>query len=370
MTPAVLTELTAAGVSLWLDDLDRSRFTDGERGLDHLMRTRAIRGVTTNPTIFDRAVGSGREAYAEQLRALSAAGSDVDSAITTITTDDVRRACDLMRPAWETTGGLDGRVSIEVDPRLAHETSATIEQAVELWRIVDRPNAMIKIPATLAGLPAITHVLALGISVNVTLIFSVERYTQVLQAHSDGIRAAADSGIDTSGIESVASFFVSRVDTAIDAQLDALPDPRAQKLRGEAAIANARLAWAAYLQHTASDPWRQLAAGGARPQRPLWASTGVKDPAYDPTRYVIELAAPGCVNTLPEGTLHAVAEQGHFRGDTMSGVATQAQSIIDQLADLGIDIEAVCADLEKAGVSSFIDSWQTLRQTVSSAMQA
>jgi transaldolase len=370
MTPAVLTELTAAGVSLWLDDLDRSRFTDGERGLDHLMRTRAIRGVTTNPTIFDRAVSSGGEAYADQLRELSAAGSDVDFAITTITTDDVRRACDLMRPVWETTGGLDGRVSIEVDPRLAHDTSGTIDQAVELWRIVDRPNAMIKIPATLAGLPAITQVLGQGISVNVTLIFSVERYSQVMQAHADGIRAAAAAGKDVSTIESVASFFVSRVDTAIDAQLDAMSDPRAKQLRGEAAIANARLAWAAYIAHTASDPWRQLAARGARPQRPLWASTGVKDPNYDPTRYVTELAAPGCVNTLPEGTLQAVAKQGQFRGDTMSGVATQAQFIIDELAEIGINIDAVCADLEKAGVASFIDSWQALRQTVSSAIQA
>lgn len=369
MTPAVLTELTAAGVSLWLDDLDRSRLSDSERGLETLMRTRAIRGVTTNPTIFDRAVSSGGEAYAQQLRELSSSGADVDSAITAITTDDVRRACDVMRPVWESTGGLDGRVSIEVDPRLAHDTSATIEQATELWRIVDRPNAMIKIPATIAGLPAITQVLAQGISVNVTLIFSVDRYIQVMQAHAGGIRTAAAAGVDVSTIESVASFFVSRVDTAIDAQLAALSDPRASQLRGEAAIANARLAWGAYVHHTSSDAWRQLAAGGARPQRPLWASTGVKDPAYDPTRYVTELAAPGCVNTLPEGTLHAVAQQGHFRGDTMSGLTDQAQAVMDQLAQLGIDIETVCNDLETAGVASFIDSWQALRQTVATALQ-
>jgi transaldolase len=370
MTPEVLTELTAGGVSLWLDDLDRSRLdtTEGERSLRHLIDRRAIRGVTTNPTIFDRAVGSGSARYVDQLRDLGRAGMDTDEAIRVVTTDDVRAACDVLFPVWEATGGLDGRVSIEVDPRLAHETDATIAQAQELWHTVDRPNAMIKIPATEAGLPAITRTLAQGISVNVTLIFSVDRYRDVIAAHLEGLQQAHAAGIDLEGIESVASFFVSRVDTAIDANLDTMTDPRAAELRGQAAIANARLAWAAYENHSATDGWRQLSASGARPQRPLWASTGVKDPSYDPTRYVVELAAPGCVNTVPEATLRAVAESGAYQGDTMSGRAESAAAIVAELSDVGIDMQAVCQQLEDAGVASFIDSWEQLRSTVASIM--
>lgn len=367
MTPHVLTELTAGGVSLWLDDLDRSRLgtSQGERSLHRLIERRAIRGVTTNPTIFDRAVGSGSAQYVDQLRDLGRAGLDTDDAIRVVTTDDVRAACDVLLPVWEATGGLDGRVSIEVDPRLAHETDATVAQAQELWNVVDRPNTMIKIPATEAGLPAITRTLAAGISVNVTLIFSVDRYREVMAAHLEGLQQAHAAGIDLAGIESVASFFVSRVDTAIDAQLDAMKDTRATGLRGEAAIANARLAWVAYENHTASDAWRKLSASGARPQRPLWASTGVKDPSYDPTRYVVQLAAPGCVNTVPEATLQAVAETGNYQGDTMSGREDASAAIVAELADLGIDMEAVCQELEAAGVASFVDSWQKLRSTVS-----
>lgn len=369
--PPIVEELTAAGVSLWLDDLDRTRL-DG--GLAALIADSGIRGVTTNPTIFDKAVGSGAQAYREQLADLAERGADVDDAIRAITTDDVRAACDVLMPTWQESGGLDGRVSIEVDPRLAHDAQGTIEQARELWRIVDRPNAMIKIPATEAGLPAVSDALAEGISVNVTLIFSIERYREVMAAHAHGLQRALDANIDVSSIESVASFFVSRVDTAVDARLETLsvesPDSGLTSLRGQAAIANARLAWQAYLDHTAGDTWRSLSAAGARPQRPLWASTGVKDPAYDPTRYVIELVGPGCVNTVPEPTLEAVISAGRFRGDTMTGTAPQSQAVVDSLAEVGIDMNEVCAELEAAGVRSFIDSWLALRATVGQAIGA
>lgn len=372
MNPAVLNEISAAGVSLWLDDLDRTRLAGG---LESLIAGSHITGVTTNPTIFDRAISAGSAAYQEQLATLAEQGLDADAAIRTITTDDVRSACDILLPTYQRTGGLDGRVSIEVDPRLAHDHIGTVEQARELWRLVNRPNAMIKIPATKEGLPAISDVLAEGISVNVTLIFAIDRYQQVLLAHAEGLRRAAQNGHDLRAIDSVASFFVSRVDAAVDAQLDALgtdADTRAgelrAELRGEAAIANARLAWQAYLDHCAGEPWQQLLAAGARAQRPLWASTGVKDPAYDPTRYVLELIAPGCVNTLPEPTLDAVIREGRFRGDTITGTAARSAQIIERLAELGIDIDDVCAQLESAGVQAFIESWQALRATVGSAL--
>ena len=365
MTPTVLTELTAAGVSVWLDDLSRSRL---HGGLAELIDTRAIRGVTTNPTIFEKAIGSGAADYADQLSQLRADGADVDSAIRAITTDDVRAACDILAPVWDASGGLDGRVSIEVDPRLAHDTSNTITQAQELWAIVDRPNAMIKIPATQAGLPAITETLGSGISVNVTLIFSLERYREVMAAHAAGIAQAIENGHDPATIESVASFFVSRVDSAVDSRLSDLGGAAAERLKGQAAIANAHLAWQAYSDHTAGDSWRRLAAQGARPQRPLWASTGVKDPNYDPSRYVVELAAPGCVNTVPEATLEAVAAGGRFAGDTVSGREDQASALLSELAELGIDLAVVCEELESAGVASFISSWESLRSTVADAL--
>ena len=367
MTPSVLTELTAAGVSLWLDDLSRARL-DGD--LQRLVQARAICSVTTNPTIFEKAIAGGGADYAAQLQDLRASGVDVDSAIRTLTTDDVRAACDILAPVYTSTGGLDGRVSIEVDPRLAHNTEATIEQARELWMLVDRPNAMIKIPATSAGLPAITRALADGISVNVTLIFSIDRYREVMAAHTAGIARAHDAGVDVSGIESVASFFVSRVDTAVDARLAESSSPLTGSLRGRAAIANAHLAWHAYEIHTAADDWRRLAAAGARPQRPLWASTGVKNPDYDPTRYVVELAAPGCVNTVPESTLESVVTEGQFAGDTVTGRQKAAQSVLDDLADGGIDFQEICEELEAAGEAAFVSSWESLRTTVKAALQA
>ena len=362
----ILEQLTDAGVSIWLDDLDRTRLTGG--GLQALIEHSEVRGVTTNPAIFEKAIGSGAAAYQSDVARLSREGLDVDGVLRVLTTDDVRHACDLFRPVWEASGGVDGRVSIEVDPRLAHDTPGTIAQAKELWAQVDRPNLLVKIPATTAGLPAITAAVGAGISVNVTLIFSVERYREVIDAYLAGLELAAESGIRLSTIESVASFFVSRVDVAVDAQLDAIGTPAAAGLRGTAAIANARLAWFAYLDVLAGQRWAALARQGANPQRPLWASTGVKDPAYEDTRYVIDLVAPGCVNTMPEPTLDAVRDHGVFAGDTVSGTLETSRASLAALAPLGIDLGQVFETLEAEGVTKFIDSWEQLRATVAAAM--
>lgn len=362
-----LEALTDLGVSIWLDDLDRHRITSGN--LAELIEKKCVRGVTTNPAIFDKAVSAGAEAYAAQISDLTAQGKDVDQIIRRLTTDDVRAACDLFTGLWQQSGGVDGRVSIEVDPRLANDTAATIIQAAELWSQVARPNALIKIPATKAGLPAITESIANGISVNVTLIFSVDRYREVIAAYEAGLVRARAAGHDLSNIQSVASFFVSRVDAAVDAQLEAVATPAAIALKGEAAIANARLAWVAYEEALATAGWAELAGAGANPQRPLWASTGVKDPHYDDTRYVIELATAGCVNTMPEATLIAVDQHGHVIGDTVRGTGPAAAAVWQSLAGQGVNQGSVCDTLEVEGVQKFIDSWEQLRTTVENAMQ-
>jgi len=367
-TASPLVELTALGVSIWLDDLDRHRIDSG--GLAQLVDTRCVRGVTTNPSIFEKAISGGAAAYAADLATLSAAGADVDSAIRRLTTDDVRAACDVLHEVWVTSGHVDGRVSIEVDPRLADDTEATIAQARSLWATVDRPNALIKIPATKAGLPAITATIAAGISVNVTLIFAVERYLEVVSAFEEGLHQAAAAGRDLASIHSVASFFVSRVDVEVDARLDALGTDEAAALRGRAAIANARLAWAAHIESLAAPAWRALAEQGAHPQRPLWASTGVKDPAYQDTRYVIDLAVDGCVNTVPEPTLEAVADHGLVLGDTVTGTAIGSAAVWQDLARLGIFESEVCEKLEVEGVAKFINSWESLRSTVARVIDA
>lgn len=363
-----LLELTDLGVSIWLDDLDRHRITSGN--LAGLIENKCVRGVTTNPAIFDKAVSAGAEAYAAQINELAAQGKDVDQIIRRLTTDDVRAACDLFTGLWQQSGGVDGRVSIEVDPRLANDTTATMGQARELWTQVARPNVLIKIPATKAGLPAITEAVANGISVNVTLIFAVDRYLEVIAAYEDGLVRAKAAGHDLSAIQSVASFFVSRVDAAVDARLEAIGTPAAQALKGDAAIANARLAWVAYEEALAAPRWAELAECGANPQRPLWASTGVKDPSYDDTRYVVDLATSGCVNTMPEATLEAVGQHGHVIGDTVRGTGSAATSTWQALAELGINQGSVCEQLEVEGVQKFIDSWEQLRRTVQRAMQA
>jgi transaldolase len=363
-----LQRLTDAGVSIWLDDLDRVRIESG--GLAQLIDTHCVRGVTTNPSIFDKAISGGAAAYAGQIAKLAAAGADVDEIIRALTTDDVRAACDLFAQVFRDSNGVDGRVSIEVDPRLAHETPTTIAQAQELWRTVGRPNALIKIPATGEGLSAITAVIGAGISVNVTLIFSVERYRSVVDAYMAGLELAASNGHELTGIESVASVFVSRIDAEIDKRLKALATPSATELLGAAAIANSRLVWAAHLEMLGSDRWLALAEQGARVQRPLWASTGVKDPAYDQARYVTELVVDGCVNTMPEATLDAVAGAAEIPRDSVTGTASAAAQVLADLALLGIDVAEVCALLETEGVAKFIDSWQQLRATVAAAAGA
>ncbi|HXB87375.1 transaldolase [Mycobacterium sp.] len=353
-----LAALSAAGVSVWLDDLSRQRLQSGN--LQELIDTKSVVGVTTNPSIFQAALSHG-EAYDAQIAELAERGADVDATIRTVTTDDVRNGCDVLAPQWEASGGVDGRVSIEVDPRLAHETDKTIQQAIELWKIVDRPNLFIKIPATKAGLPAITAVLAEGISVNVTLIFSVERHREVMDAYLAGLEAAKQAGHDLSKIHSVASFFVSRVDTEIDKRLEKIGSDEALALRGQAGVANARLAYAAYQEvFVGGDRYSQLEKDGARVQRPLWASTGVKNPDYSDTLYVTELVAPNTVNTMPEKTIDAVADHGVVTGDTITGTASAAQEVFDNLTAVGIDLTDVFLVLESEGVEKFEASWKEL----------
>jgi transaldolase len=304
------------------------------------------------------------EDYAEQVKQLAARGASVDEAVREITVADVQQACDVFSGTWEVTGGVDGRVSLEVSPQLAHDTDATLAQAGELWKLVDRPNVMIKIPATVEGLPAITGALADGISVNVTLVFSVARHREVMAAFFTGLEQASANGYDVARIASVASFFVSRVDTEVDKRLEAIGTEKALALRGQAAVANARLAYAAYQQEFGTQRWAQLKQAGARPQRPLWASTGVKNPAYPDTKYVTELIAPGVVNTMPENTLLALADHGTVPGDQVSGTAEAAQRTFDELAKVGIDLDDVFDVLEREGVEKFIASWTELGETV------
>src|SRR6476661_2239033 len=362
-----LAALSAAGVSIWLDDLSRDRLQTGN--LQELIDTKSVVGVTTNPSIFQAALSKGT-AYDAQVKDLAERDADVDATIRTVTTDDVRNACDVLSKQYESSGGVDGRVSIEVDPRLAHDTDKTILQAVELWKIVDRPNLLIKIPATLAGLPAITAVMAEGISVNVTLIFSLERYKAVMDAYLTGLEQAKEGGHDISQIHSVASFFVSRVDSEIDKRLKAIGSPEAAALEGEAAIANARLAYQAYEQTFAGDRWDALQAAGANKQRPLWASTGVKDPRYADTRYVVELVAPNTVNTAPEKTIQAVADHGVIRGNTITGTYDQAAQVFTSLQALAIDLEDVFQVLETEAVDKFEQAWEELLESVSTELQA
>ena len=366
--PEPLAQLTAAGVSIWLDDLDRNRVRSG--GLARMMADDDVRGVTTNPTIFDKALSGAASAYTDQVRELAAAGTDVDDAVRALTTTDVREACDVMAPLWKSSSGVDGRVSIEVDPRLARNTAETILQARLLHGMVDRGNVLIKIPATEEGLPAITDVLGSGISVNVTLIFSIERYGQVIDAWMSGLERAHENGHDLASLESVASFFVSRMDTAVDGRLEKIGTPEALALRGSAGLASARLAWGVYESAMASERWQRLARLGAHPQRPLWASTGVKDPALPANLYVMGLVAPGCVNTMPEATLRACAEMGGFEGDTVSGTQAASREVWTALEALGISETEVCDELEREGVDKFEASWTELLDTVGSALAA
>jgi transaldolase len=359
--------LSEAGVAVWLDDLSRERITTG--GLADLIRDRSVVGITTNPTIFQKAI-SGSDLYNPQLKDLTVRGVDVGEALRSITAKDVRDACDILRPAYDASDGVDGRVSIEVDPRISGDTDKTIAEARALWWLVDRPNLYIKIPATLAGLPAISQVLAEGISVNVTLIFSLERYDAVMEAFLEGLERAQKSGIDLAPVGSVASFFVSRVDTEIDARLMKIGTKEAKELLGKAAVANARLAYQHYEGVFGGDRWKALEAAGAKPQRPLWASTGVKDPKYNDTMYVVDLIAPGVVNTMPEATMNAVYDHGVVEGDTVRGHYVDAQKVLDDLKIAGIDYDDVVNVLESEGVEKFEDSWNQLIGAVTEQLEA
>jgi transaldolase len=357
----MLKELTDAGVSVWLDDISRDRLRTGN--LETLIKDFYVRGVTSNPTIFAHALSKG-SAYDEQSKELTLRGVSVEEASRMITTYDIRWACDVLRPVYDETAGLDGRVSIEVDPRLANETAKTIAEAKQLWWLVDRPNLFIKIPATAEGIPAITAVLAEGISVNVTLIFSLERYGEVIDAYMAGLEQAGENGHDISQIASVASFFVSRVDTEVDKRLGKIGTPDAEALKGKAAIANARLAYELYEQKLDTPRWAALAAKGARVQRPLWASTSTKDPAYPDTMYVVELVAPDTVNTMPEATLHATADHGVLRGDTIHGTYDESRKVFADLEKLGVSYDDVVRVLEDEGVAKFAVSWNELLETI------
>ncbi|MFX0592122.1 transaldolase [Melissospora conviva] len=362
-----LQELSAAGVAIWLDDLSRTRLTSG--GLDQLRREKHMVGVTTNPTIFAKALSDADE-YNWQLRDLALRGVGVEESVRLLTTYDVRWACDVMRPAYDASAGVDGRVSIEVDPRLAHDTDRTVAEAKALWWLVDRPNLFIKIPATEAGLGAITATLAEGISVNVTLIFGLDRYSAVMEAFLAGLEQAKANGHDLTKIASVASFFVSRVDSEVDKRLDAIGSPAALQLRGKAAVANAQLAYERYAEVFSSPRWQALADAGAHPQRPLWASTSTKNPDYRDVIYVEELIAPGTVNTMPEPVIHAYAEHGETRGDTITGSYDAARQVFADLDRVGIDFDDVIATLEREGVEKFEASWTELLDGVRKSLDA
>jgi transaldolase len=365
-----LQELSDAGVSVWLDDLSRHRIDSGS--LADLVENSHVVGVTSNPTIFAKALGDADE-YAEQIKDLAVRGVQLDEAVRAITGADVRSACDLLRAVYDRTDGLDGRVSLEVDPRLAHSTEATIAEARALWWLVDRPNLMIKIPATQEGLAAITSVTSDGISVNVTLIFSLDRYDAVMDAFLTGLEQAHSKGIDLSTIRSVASFFVSRVDTEVDKRLDALGEEHAEEaksLRSKAAVANARLAYQHYESVFSSDRWAPLDKAGAHKQRPLWASTSVKDPALPDTMYVTELVAPNTVNTMPEATIKATADHGDVTGDTIRPNYADAQRVLDRLEALGISYAEVVSTIEDEGVDKFEASWRELLESVTKELSA
>lgn len=361
-----LGQLSAAGVAVWLDDLSRQRLSSG--GLDRLRREKHVVGVTTNPTIFAKAL-AGSEEYAWQLRDLAVRSVTVEEAVQLLTTYDVRWACDVMRPAYDATGGVDGRVSIEVDPRLAYQTEQTIAEAKALWWLVDRPNLFIKIPATEAGLPAITATLAQGISVNVTLIFSLGRYEQVMDAFLAGLEQAKANGHDLSTIGSVASFFVSRVDTKVDGQLEKIGSDEAKSLKGKAAVANAQLAYQRYSKVFSSPRWQALADAGAHPQRPLWASTSTKNPDYRDVIYVEGLVAPGVVNTMPEPTIHAFADHGEVPTDAMTSAYDQAQQVLNDLNRVGVAYQEAVDALERDGVETFEASWLELLDGVRTSLE-
>ena len=359
----IVQQISAAGTSIWLDDLSRAKITSSDRqALPSRISQSGVVGVTTNPSIFSAAI-SGAAEYAADIAGMKTAS--VDEVVKKLTTDDVRQACDLFSAIYQSSQGKDGRVSIEVDPRLAHDTAGTVEAGKELWSIIDRPNLMIKVPATVAALPAITSLISSGISVNVTLIFSVKRYGQVIEAFMRGIEECENP----SQVHSVASFFISRIDSAVDGLLKKIGGDQAETLLGKAAIANAHLAYQLFEEKFSSERWQELSLKGANKQRPLWASTGVKDPAYADTRYVIELIAPDTVNTMPQSTLDAVIDHGVLRGDTITPHYADAVAVLQNLSALGISLDDVTTELEIDGVKKFAQAWDELLHNVQQAQQ-
>jgi transaldolase len=357
-------QILAAGTSIWLDDLSRAKLSGDDRlSLPHRIAHDGVRGVTTNPSIFAAAI-TGSADYAADIAAFH--GENVDALVQKLTTDDVRLACDLFLDLYRSSNGIDGRVSIEVDPRLARNTEATISEGAALFRMVDRPNVMIKVPATIEGLPAITALIGQGISVNVTLIFSVERYAQVIDAFIKGIEIAASQGRDLSAIHSVASFFISRIDSAVDKELKAIGNT---SLMGKIALANAHVAYALFQERFQSDKWVALQKDGARVQRPLWASTGVKDPAYPDTLYVDQLIAAHTVNTMPPTTLDAVLDHSTISGDSISPQIANSKKYIRELEETGISLAAITKFLEEDGVKKFAQSWIDLLDSVKKEMK-
>lgn len=357
-------EILAAGTSIWLDDLSRSKITGSDRqSLPHRIMHDGVRGVTTNPSIFGAAI-TGADEYAADIASL--AGKSVDEVVRTLTTDDVRAACDLFLDIFTNSNGVDGRVSIEVDPRLAHKTQETIDEGIALHALVNRPNVMIKVPATKAGLPAITALIGAGMSVNVTLIFSLDRYNEVIVAFIAGINQAKAAGRDLATIHSVASFFISRIDSAVDKELKALGN---QELLGKIAIANAHRAYALFLEKFNTPEWKALESLGARVQRPLWASTGVKDPAYPDTLYVDELVAPHTVNTMPQLTLNAALDHGVLKANAVTAHMDEAVKTLAALAQTGISLDAITDHLEADGVKKFEEAWISLLADVAKVMK-
>ncbi len=359
-----LGELAGQGVSIWLDDMSRDRLASGS--LQSLVDTRHLTGVTANPTIFAKALSHG-DTYDHQIGDLARWQISTDTMIRYVMAYDIRGACDVLRSAYERSDHVDGRASIEVDPRIAHDAERTTAEAKGLAFLVDRPNVLIKIPATREGLTSITAATAAGVSVNVTLVFGLDRYDQVMDAYLTGLEQARDAGADLSAIHSVASFFVSRVDVEVDRRLDQIGTDRSAQLRGQAGIANARLAYQRYEKTFSSERWQSLRAAGANQQRPLWASTGVKDPSYDDTMYVVELVAPNTVNTMPQATMNAVADHGHIRRNTIAGTYDHARHVLDQLEALGISYADVVEVLEAEGIEKFKDSYAHLEDSIRTA---
>ena len=357
-----LAQLRAAGVSIWLDTLSRPLLETGE--FARLVREQAVTGATSNPTIFAKAI-TGSDRYDSQLRAAVSRGlHSPQELFFELGLEDIRCAAQVLRPIYDATQGKDGLVSFECTPDLADDTDATIVQALELWGRLARPNVMIKVPATAAGVPAIEELTARGVNVNVTLLFSVERYEQVIEAYLSGLERRAAAGEPLAGVASVASFFVSRVDTEADTRL-----PTHSPLRGTIAIANAHRAYSRYLTRFSDQRWETLRRQGGAPQRPLWASTGTKDPHYSDVLYVEELIAPGVINTMPEQTLRAFADHGTVQRTLKPDITTAERTLTDA-ANAGLDLTAITTHLERAGVSTFCDSYRQLLDCIESKLAA